>query len=275
MVLAAFIVFAAPLLLVPPAWAQSLMDLRGGARAAALGQATTALAGDLGGHMNPAAVATHPDRGVTFYARQDFGLAELRLGSAFLVEPTRLGHLAAGASTFGFEDYREVHLTAGYARGIALGTSRRLHVGAFARYVRTQLGGSYGQAGALGLSLGGLVQVLPALSFGAHATNVNAPRLAGRDELPQTLAAGLAYDATDRFRVVADVFKDIDFPLSARAGVEVAPVEALAVRAGVTTEPTRFSAGAGVRVGHLAADVAAEQHLDLGWSPSVALSVWW
>jgi hypothetical protein len=256
--------------------AQSLMDLRGSARAAALGQATTALAGDLGGHMNPAAAATREARALTFYTRQDFGLAELRLGSAFYVEPTRFGHVAAGASTFGFEDYREVHLTAGYARGVSLGTSRRLYLGAFARYFRAQIGGTYGSAGAVGLSAGALVNVLPSLSFGVHATNLNAPSLAdGTEELPQTLAAGLAYDATDRFRVVADVFKDLDFPLSARAGLEVAPVETLALRAGVTTEPTRFSAGAGVRLGRLAADVAAEQHQDLGWSPSVALSVLW
>ena len=243
--------------------------------AAALGGATTALAGDLGGQMNPAAAATHAMRAVTFYARQDFGLSELRLASAFYVEPTRVGHLAAGASSFGFADYREVHLTAGYARALALGTSRRLYAGVFARYYRTRLGGGYGSAGALGVSAGLAARVLPTLTFGAHATNLNGAALAGEEDLPRTLALGLAYRAADRLRVVADAFKDLDFPLSLRAGLEVLPVDALALRAGVTTEPTRFTAGAGVRLGRLTADVAAEQHLDLGWSPSVALSVLW
>jgi hypothetical protein len=69
--------------------------------------------------------------------------------------------------------------------------------------------------------------------------------------------------------------KDVDFPLSVRTGLEVNPVPRLALRAGVATEPTRFAAGAGLRWRRLRADLAADRHLDLGWTPSIALAVTW
>jgi len=74
---------------------------------------------------------------------------------------------------------------------------------------------------------------------------------------------------------VVDDFKDLDFPLSLRGGVEVQPVDALRLRTGVASQPARFTAGAGVVVGRLRADVAAEQHQTLGWSPAASLGIRW
>lgn len=257
-----------------PSSAQSSYDLRGHARSTALGHATTALATDVGGHVNPAVRSTRSGRAVTFFARQSFGLAALRYGAAHVVEPTAWGAFSAGAGTFGFDAYREVHLNAGYARSLQLGTTRRLHAGVNLRYYHTRAE-DYGSAGAVGVNVGLLVQVLPSLDFGAHATNVNVPHITNGEALPRTLAVGLSYAAERRVRVVADAFKDVDFPLSLRAGIEVRPVERLRLRAGVASHPTRFTAGVGVTAGPLRADVAAEQHQELGWSPAASLDVHW
>ena len=110
---------------------------------------------------------------------------------------------------------------------------------------------------------------------GFQATNLNAPKLAGREEFERTLSFGLSYFPVPRFRLLADAVKDVRFPLSLRAGLEVIPVQALALRAGFTTEPARFTTGVGVRLSSLAADVAAERHEVLGWSPAFSLSVLW
>lgn len=262
----------------PRAAAQTTLSMEGGARAAALGHAATALPGDVWGFANPASWATLPGRALSFYAGQAFGLADLRFGAAHIVEPTALGAFAGGARTFGSEDFRETTLTLGYARGLRLGTTRAIYVGADVRYVRVAQGGGYGSAGAAGLSLGGLVAVLPGVHFGARATNLNAPTLAteaGGEELPRTLALGLGYAPDERLLVLVDAFKDIDHPLSVRAGAELRLVEALALRAGVTTAPTRFTTGAGLRTGRIRASVVAEQHQDLGWSPAASLGLQW
>jgi hypothetical protein len=256
------------------AHAQTLAALQGDARAVGLGGATTALRDALGGHANPAAAATFQRRAVGLYVRQAYGLSALRTGAAYYVESRPWGALTAGASTFGFDDYRELHATLGYARGLALGTSRRFYVGGYARFYSTSIA-RYGNAQALTVALGGLVQVVSAVDLGFTATNIGGTGLAEGVSLPRTLALGVSYRPLDAAQVLVDVFKDIDFPVSVRAGIEAYPVDALALRVGVASQPIRFAAGAGVRLGRLRADVAAERHQELGWSPTVALSVWW
>ena len=119
------------------------------------------------------------------------------------------------------------------------------------------------------------MEIRPGVHVGFQATNVHEPKLAGREDLARTLAVGLAYRSAERVLVVVDAYKDVRFPLSVRAGVEVHLVEALALRAGAATEPARFTTGLGVRLGALAADIAGEHHTVLGWSPAVSVSLYW
>ena len=257
-----------------PAWGQSTFDLYGSARASGLADATTGLHGDAGVQANPGLRGFSPSRTLVFYARETYGLSELRYGAVHLGMPVRTAHLSVGAGTFGFEDYREVHLNGGLAAAVPVGTTRRLGLGVNARYHHLRIPG-YGRAGALTLNIGIAAQVLPALTLGSHATNVLAAHLSGGGDLPQTLAVGLGYAAAESIVVVVDAFKDIDFPLALRGGIELRPVRAFAIRAGATSEPVRFTVGSGISVGPVAADLAAEQHADLGWSPSAALTVSW
>lgn len=245
----------------------------GGARAVALGGAVTALPGDVWGHANPAAWSTLPRPTAAFFASQAFGLPELRLGALLVALPTRAGTLAAGVRTFGFTDYREHILQAGFARSFGPGTHRRLHLGVRLHYERVSIPG-FGQAGAFGLTLGTLVPVLPVLDFGMEAANLNGPRLGG-DERARTLAAGLAYHPVPAVHLVVDTRKELRFPATFRAGVEVWPADVLALRTGLTTAPARFTAGAGLRLRFLTADVAAERHYALGWTPAVSLHLSW
>lgn len=254
--------------------AQSSYDLFGTARADALGHATTARPAAVGVQANPAARAALERPTAVFYAREGFGLTALRYGAAHLALPFRWGTASAGASTFGVDAYREVHLSLGYARAFRLGTSRRVQGGATLRYHHTSITG-YGGAGALALNLGLGVAVLRSLHLGAVATNVAGTRLVEEVPVPRTLAVGLYYRALRDIHVLVDVFKDVRHPATVRGGLEVQPVAPLFLRVGVTTAPVRFSGGAGVRLGPLAAQVAAEQHRALGWSPSASLRIRW
>ncbi len=262
------------LVLSYPRGGQAQTSMDGGARAAALGGAATALRHEVWGHANPASWATLTGRAVAFFATEAFGLSALRLAAAAYAEPTRLGTFAGGVRTFGFDAYRETHLVAGYAHGFGLGSTRRCYVGLRLDYHRVSIP-DYGTAGALGIAVGGLVSVLPALDVGFEATNVHVPKLAGREALPRVLSLGLAYAPDEALLVVVDAYKDVRFPLSVRAGLEARPVAALVLRAGAATKPARFTAGIGLRLGLLRADVAGELHEALGWSPAVAFGVQW
>ncbi len=261
-------------LTVLSAHGQSSYDLFGNARADALGNSTTALPSAVGVQANPAARATLREATALFYARQGFGLSALRYGASHAALPLGWGTVSTGISTFGFEDYREVHASAGYARSLSLGTSRSLSVGTTIRYYHTSIAG-YGSAESAAFNLGLGVALLRALHLGVHATNLNGASLVKREPLPRTLAVGLHYQALHHVRVLVDVFKDVRFPATARAGIEVRPVPPLSLRVGVTTRPVRFAGGAGIRLGPLNAHVAAEEHQELGWSPSASLRARW
>jgi len=259
---------------LPSTYAQSAYDLYGSARTSALAYASTALGTTAGVQANPAASALHRRRLVSFYARESFGLSPLRYGALYATWPATWGVPSVGASTFGGEGYREVHYSLGFARALSFGTTREMQVGFTARYYHTRVEG-YGGAGAFGLHLGVLLPLLPALHLGAQAANVNGPSLVDGETLPQTLSVGVRYRVNERFLIVMDVFKDLDFPASVRAGLEVRPLSMLALRAGVTSAPTRFTGGVGLRLGRIRAHLAAEQHHRLGWSPSASLEVDW
>ena len=252
-------------------WAQTSTE--SGAQATALGNAGTALAYEATGYANPASWATFTGRVVSFFASEAFGLAALRLGGVAYLEPTRLGTFALGVRAFGFEDYRDVHLQGGFARGFRLGTTRRFLLGLGLRHQRVTIPG-YGHAGAMALSIGAIVALGPTLSLGFQAANIHGPTRAG-EALPRHLAVGLAYTPTEQVLVVLDASKDVRFPLSVRGGIEIQPVEVLALRAGAATEPARLTAGVGLRLGMLRADFAGERHEVLGWSPAVAFGLRW
>ena len=262
----------AALLVGPAAHAQLVPLAEGGARALALGRAATALEGDVWGHYNPASWATLPGRAGAAFASQAFWLSELRLGAVAVAEPTRWGTFAATARTYGFEDFRETHLGLGYGRALPVSASRVVHAGLHLRYHTVAIS-EFGSAGTLGVSLGALVEVVPNLQFGVLAQNVNRPQLSDLDPLQARLDVGLAYRPNPRALVVLAVSDDVDYPASFRGGIEVQPVDVLALRAGVTTAPVRFSAGIGVALGTLRADVAAERHDVLGWTPAFGLGV--
>jgi hypothetical protein len=257
-----------------PASAQSSHELIGGARAAALAHATTGDATAVGRHANAAATAAVPTHTVVFFAREAYGLAELRTAGVHYARPLAFGGASVGIGTFGFDAYREVHADLAVGAALRLGTTRLVRVGARLQGNHTAIEG-YGAARALSLGGGLLVDVVPSLTFGVRATNLTAASLASDTPLPETIALGLSYRAETALLVLLDVFKDIDHPAAVRGGLEARPVDVLALRVGASVRPRQFTAGAGVQLGPLGADVAAEQHVDLGWTPAASLSMRW
>jgi hypothetical protein len=245
--------------------------LSGGARAAALGYATTALPGEHGGQAN-AAGALLQETVLSFFVREAFGLPELRYGTVQFVHAGRGGAVSLGVGTFGYDAFRMTHFEAGYVRALHFGTSRSFAAGLNVRYY-TISADHYGTAGTWGVSGGWFFPLLPDLFVGFQATNAILPERTASEALPRSLAFGIGYRADDRLFVLAEVYKDVLFPASLRAGVELLPIPILALRTGLTTRPARYTGGVGLNAGPLVVDLAAEYHAVLGWSPAIALSL--
>lgn len=254
--------------------AQSGMEYVGSARSIAMGRVAVADSRDAGPHLNPALHAVAPGPSASFFAGQAFGLPELRVGHAHVRMPLGAVTASAGAGTFGFEAYREVLGVASVARGIGLGTSRRIYVGTAVRVVHTSIT-DYGSAATFSADAGVWAPVLPVLAVGAYATNLTGAHVTDDEPLGRMLAIGARYEPTERVTLTTDVVKDVAFPVSVRAGLEVRPVTSLALRAGTSTQPSRISTGMGVTLGPLTAEAAAERHPTLGWSPAAGLHLRW
>ena len=250
----------------------------GGARTLGLGRAGVALGGEAWGHTNPAARASLAEGRAGVQASQAFGLGELRMGALAAALPTALGAVGLEARTYGFSERSETRVRVGLARAVPLSRSRRLDVG-IALGVESAATAGFETETALLLDIGVQGQVLPGLRAGLAGRNLTGLGRSDDDDgrlsasTVPGLTVGVAYRPSDLALVVVDADQDLDFGLSVRAGVEVTPVEALALRAGVSTRPTRFSGGVGVRAGPLRADLAVEVHEVLGVTPAVGVEV--
>ena len=253
----------------------------GGAQRLALGRAGVALGAQAWGTANPATWATLSDRRLALEGSQAFGLGDLRLGGATAALPSPLGVVAAAGRTFGGGPRRETRVAIGLARSLPVSGSRTLDAGV-AVGVEAATTDGFGSSSTLLLDAGLQADLLPALRAGLAARNLlgvgrgTEADLAGSVSTVPTLAVGLAYSPSERAVLVLDALQDLDAHtggLSVRAGAEVRPVEALALRTGVATSPTRFSAGLGLAAGPLRVDVAAEHHETLGLTPAFGVEV--
>jgi len=267
--------FALALLALAPT-APRAQYAEGGARVLGLGRAGVALGAEAWGHANPAAWSALPDARAAVQASQAFGLSELRLAAATAAAPTPLGTLALHARTYGFSERRETRVVAGIARSVRLSAARRLDVGLAAGVESASTEGFPSETAPL-LSVGVQGEVVAGLRVGLAGRNLLGLGLGDDADLRRSAAAvpgvavGLAYAPSARALVVVDADQDVDLGLSVRAGLELRLVEALAVRAGVSTNPTRLSGGLGLRAGGLRADLAVERHETLGLTPAVGL----
>ncbi len=260
------------------AWPAHAQYAEGGARTLALGRAGVALGAHAWGHTNPAAWSGLAERRAALQASQAFGVSELRLGALSAAAPTSVGTVALAARTYGFSERRETRVTLGLGRPLALSATRRLDLGV-ALGVETASVQGYDSETAVLLDLGVQGEVLPGLRAGLAGRNLLALARDDESDLRQSaatvpgLTVGLAYAPSDRATLVLDADQDLDFGLSVRAGAEVTVVPALALRVGVSSEPVRFSGGAGVQSGPLRADLAVELHETLGLTPAFGIEV--
>ena len=265
----------AGLALSPTAQAQYA---EGGARTLALGRAGAALGADAWGHTNPAAWGSLDERRAALQASQAFGLSELRLGALSVASPTPFGTVALAARSYGFSERRETRVKLGYGRQLNLSTNRRLDIGV-AVGVETASVENYDSETAILLDLGVQGQVITGLRAGLSGRNLLALTRDDESDLRQSastvpgITVGLAYSPSEKATLVLDADQDLDFGLSVRGGAEVLVVPALALRVGVSSEPVRFSGGAGFQAGPLQADVAFEYHETLGLTPAVGIEV--
>jgi hypothetical protein len=237
-----------------------LIDI--GAKPISLGGAFTSLANNSNAvYYNPAGISQIPFREVSiFYSPAPFGLKELANGSVNYIEPTKFGTFGLSAKTYGFELYKEITVTATYSNNY----KKKIFYGANINYYNLKIQ-NYGSASTFGVDIGGLAYLTDFLRWGFAAFNLNRPKIGTQDDkLPQVYRTGVSIQPRKELNFVLDVEKDTRYTTSVKAGIEYSLYEMIDLRAGIGTEPTKFSGGVGLYYSIFEIDYGFYNHQDLG-----------
>jgi hypothetical protein len=242
-----------------------------GGRANGMGGVIAGTSGDPWGALdNPASLPTMADRTLAFYYTPGMmGLTELSRTSVAFVEPFQTGGIAFSASRFGFDLYREV--TAAISLGIA--PMKDFRFGVTIHYCHLTIR-DYGSAGTLKLDAGVQIAVTGEMVYAFCVSNLNAGTIGStKERLPQVFSTGIMYHPVPGACIGLDIVKDIAFPANLRLGVEYIMVALVALRAGVSSEPSGVSGGIGLVTSLFQLDYAISSHPDLGMSHHLSLAV--
>ncbi len=242
-----------------------------GARALGLGGITTVLpASAWAAFGNPATLGTAVQPGLMLsYTPQQYGLTELRSGSASVVQPTPLGTFAASGSTFGFSLYRETTFGLSYGRSF----TDEFYVGATLSYFSLSIP-SYGSGASLGVSVGVYLSLTTEISWGFRIENLNAPTIGvAKEKLPQNFATGIGFQPVPEVLLAVEIVKDIRYPAEFLLGVEYTFIDLVSIRGGLGTEPSLMNGGLGIHYRFFAFDYAVTSHVDLGSTHTFSVAI--
>lgn len=232
-----------------------------GARQIALANSDAAIDGDVfSAFNNPACLPGVLDSELgIFYSPSPFGLKELANAAMAYAGPLPAGTVSLGVSTFGFSLYRKNNFVMAFAikiTDVSVGLSLNLHN----LTIR-----NYGSDNSLAISPGILISLIRELNWGFSVQNIlNASLGSEKGQIPRVISSGFSYRPYRTILLNAAVEKVTGDPISIRAGVEYDIIKYLSLRAGVSTEPDRFSAGIGINYSFLKFDYAVFTHQDLG-----------
>jgi len=239
--------------------AQSSSTLMG-ARASSMGYASSCLddewsiLNNIGGlsKVNAATAA------FTYDAQPSF--KPFNKAAAVFAVPLKFGVAGLGVYRFGDNIYNEQILTAGFASTFGLAS-----LGLKLNYVQYNAEG-FGRKGVLSFSLGGIAELTPQLSVGAHIININQPKISDVDDerLPTILIAGISFKLSHKTFVTLEVEKDVDYKPTWKTGLEYQVHKKFIFRTGVNIHPNAGFFGLGFKPKKFSLDYAYHYRPDLG-----------
>ncbi|TDI78692.1 MAG: ComEA family DNA-binding protein [Caldithrix sp.] len=247
-----------------------LGDFPVGARSLAMAGTYVALANTADAlFLNPGGLSQITGTEISLFYQKPFGLDDVNIGSVSASFPLWRTRLNLGLLSLGNSLYQEQVFLIAYSKSY----QERIYCGIGLKYQSVEIAG-YGSDGTLGIDIGWVVAIHQQLSLGFAAKNINRPSIGkSREKLPQTFSTGLALYPHPRMILNLEIFKDVRFEQEIRFGVEFKAFDNLALRTGTANNPSRFSAGFGIRVNRFTVDYAFFTHNDLGLTQQMSFSI--
>ena len=243
-----------------------------GSRSMALGNASVALNDVWAYHHNPAAFVgiKKVAFGVSYENR--FLLRELQSQGFVVAYPLKRGVISMGGQTFGYTNFRTYRSGLGYS----LALTDFLSIGVQLNYHLLRLPQAYGRDQTVTAEIGALAKITDNWHIGFSILNLSRNKLASyqEDRYTNMLRLGTRYHISKKVMMLAELEKNVDFPIRVKSGVEYEPADNLFIRGGFATAPIEFSFGFGYHwKGIYKLDVGSAYQQIIGWSPNVSFTV--
>lgn len=190
-----------------------------------------------------------------------------RMAAGFAI-PTGPGVTGIGVYRFGDDLYNEQIISAAFANTLGIAS-----LGLKVNYIQYHTEG-FGNTGALTVSMGGIAQLTPHLSIGAHVININQPNLTKLSEeaLPTVLLLGLGVTLSEKVFITSEIEKDLGYDLIWKSGLEYKVHKKVTARTGFNIRPQAGVLGLGWSIKKFHLDYAVAYTMNLGASHQAAIS---
>ncbi len=204
-----------------------------------------------------------------YYAPSLFGMKELATAYAAALFPFRFGVLSGGFSTYGFDLFRETTLSLSFSKVFL----KRMLIGIAIDYKHIQIK-NYGNSGSLLFDVGGIFLIIPQVKFGFAIKNLtNSTYENYENQIPTIFSVGISAQPIDVVTLNISLSKDLEYPLSARFGLEYGIFRNIDLRCGFRTKPNAYSGGIGVKYKFFELDYAIFTHEELNLSHQLSLII--
>lgn len=242
-----------------------------GSRSHALGNASVAIDDIWAYHHNPANLVSVKKLGFGLSYENRFLLKELQSQGLVVALPLKVGVISFGLQSFGFKNFRTNRLGLGYSMKLA----DFLSCGVQLNYHQVRLTDAYGRKDALTAELGLKANITDDWKVAFSVFNLTRTKISefGEDRLTTLMRLGTQYNFSEKVMLVAELEKNIEFPVRFKTGIEYCPIRKLFLRGGFATQPIELSAGVGYRFREqFQLDVGSAYHQILGWSPNFSFT---
>ena len=242
-----------------------------GSRSHALGNASVAIDDIWAYHHNPANLVSVKKLGFGLSYENRFLLKELQSQGLVVALPLKAGVISFGLQSFGFKNFRTNRLGLGYSMKLA----DFLSCGVQLNYHQVRLTDAYGRKDALTAELGLKANITDNWKVAFSVFNLTRTKISefGEDRLTTLMRLGTQYTFSEKVMLVAELEKNIEFPVRFKTGIEYSPIRKLFLRGGFATQPIEISAGLGYRFKEqFQLDLGSAYHQILGWSPNFSFT---
>ncbi len=231
-----------------------------GARAQGMGNASVALEDYFSPFNNIGSSASIEEITTVAAYENRFNFKHFQHFGAGFMLPLKHGVASITAQKVGAEIYNEQNYGLGFSNKLGF-----VSLGIQLNYTQYYIAET-GTRGVPSLAFGGVAELLPSLSFGAHIYNLNQAKISKEENLylPVILKSGLSYAPAESLIIGLEVEKDVDKEAKIKGGLEYQIIEKFSVRTGISSAPYQHHFGLGFNPSLFSIDYALTTHSDLG-----------